>query len=181
MNPTTKKGSRRGRNGEGRPSKRSPAIVTLISEAIADGLTDEEAAAIADIDPDTLTQWRKVPEFSGAIKKATAIRLRKRLARIEAGEPGWQGVAWALERIYPTRFARPEVLNQIAVLPGQPGAPGAQEVRVITIPDDEWETLATTPGYAVRADGDLERREGNLLIVLVRQSGAGRLIREKPL
>ena len=115
MKPTTKrKVSRRGRIGEGRPSKRTPEIVTLISECIADGLTDQEAAAIADIDPDTMTEWRKDPEFSGAIKRATALRLRKRLARIEAGEPGWQGTAWALERIYPARFAKPEVLNRVA-------------------------------------------------------------------
>jgi hypothetical protein len=94
MKRTTKrKVSRRGRIGEGRPSKRTPEIVTLISECIADGLTDEEAAAIAGINPDTLTRWRKDPVFSGAIKKATALRLRKRLARIEAGEPGWQGTA----------------------------------------------------------------------------------------
>ena len=39
-----------------------------------------------------------------------------RLKRIEAGEQGWQGTAWALERLYPHRFARPEVMNQIAVV-----------------------------------------------------------------
>ena len=27
-----------------------------------------------------------------------------------------QGTAWALERLYPQRFARPEVMNQIAVV-----------------------------------------------------------------
>lgn len=53
---------------------------------------------MAGIDPDTVTEWRKDPEFSGAIKKACALRLQKRLARIEEGAPGWQGVAWALER-----------------------------------------------------------------------------------
>jgi glutamate formiminotransferase/formiminotetrahydrofolate cyclodeaminase len=46
-----------------------------------------------------------------AIEKATAERLLTRLERIEAGEQGWQGTAWALERIYPHRFARPEVMN----------------------------------------------------------------------
>jgi hypothetical protein len=73
---------------------------------------------VAGINPDTITEWRKDPEFSGAIKRATAQRLLLRLERIEAGEQGWQGTAWALERIYPHRFARPEVMNQIAVLQG---------------------------------------------------------------
>ena len=61
------------------------------------------------IDDDTLTQWRKIPEFSGAIKSAVATRKVARLKRIEAGEPGWQGTAWAMERQYPERFARPEI------------------------------------------------------------------------
>jgi hypothetical protein len=63
-----------------------------------------------------MTEWRKDPEFSGAIKRATAERLLLRLERTEAGMQGWQGTAWALERLYPHRFARPEVMNQIAVV-----------------------------------------------------------------
>jgi hypothetical protein len=63
-----------------------------------------------------MTEWRKDPEFSGSIKKAEAQRLKLRLTRIEAGEQGWQGTAWALERLYPHRFARPEVMNQIAIV-----------------------------------------------------------------
>jgi len=61
------------------------------------------------IDDDTLTQWRQIPEFSGAIKSAVATRKLTRLKRIDAGEPGWQGTAWSLERQFPERFARPEI------------------------------------------------------------------------
>jgi hypothetical protein len=68
-------------------------------------------------------------EFSGAIKRATAERLLLRLERIEAGEQGWQGTAWALERIYPHRFARPEVMNQIAVVQA-----GKTPERIIVLP-----------------------------------------------
>ena len=78
------------------------------------------------------------PEFSGAIKKAEAQRLRRRLTRIEAGEQGWQGTAWALERIYPHRFARPEVMNQIAVV-NQGGKASAE--RVIVLPGEEFDAL----------------------------------------
>jgi hypothetical protein len=35
-----------------------------------------------------------------------------RLKRIESGEPGWQGTAWAMERQYPKEFSRPEVQLQ---------------------------------------------------------------------
>jgi hypothetical protein len=102
------KKSKRGRLGEGRPTKRTPEVIDKIAEAIAIGLTDEEASLFAGINPDTMTEWRKDPEFSGAIKRAGAQRLLLRLERIEAGEQGWQGTAWALERLHPARFARPE-------------------------------------------------------------------------
>ena len=93
--------SKRGRLGEGRPTKCTPEVVAKIAQAIAVGLTDEEASLLAGINPDTMTEWRKDSEFSGAIKRATAERLLMRLERIEAGEQGWQGTAWALERLYP--------------------------------------------------------------------------------
>ena len=91
------KKSKRGRVGEGRPTKRTPEVVARIAEAVAIGLTDEEASLLAGINPDTMTEWRKDPEFSGAIKRATAERLIMRLERIEAGEQGWQGTACEME------------------------------------------------------------------------------------
>jgi hypothetical protein len=36
--------SRRGRAGEGRPTKRFPEVVAKIAKAVATGLTDEEAS-----------------------------------------------------------------------------------------------------------------------------------------
>ena len=65
------------------------------------------------------------------------------MTRIEAGEQGWQGTAWALERIYPHRFARPEVMNQIAVV-NQGGKAFAE--RVIVLPEG-----SLTPLLAVQA------------------------------
>jgi hypothetical protein len=57
--------SKRGRAGEGRPTKRTPEVVAKIAEAVATGLTDEEASLVAGINPDTMTEWRTDPEFSG--------------------------------------------------------------------------------------------------------------------
>ncbi len=158
--------SKRRRRGEGRPSKRTPEVVATIAAAIATGLTDEEASLLAGINPDTMTEWRKDPEFSGAIKRATAERLLLRLERIEAGEQGWQGTAWALERLYPHRFARPEVMNQIAVV--NQGDKVSTE-RVIVLPGEEFDALVGRPGYHLCENGALERREGSLVYVMVRQ------------
>jgi hypothetical protein len=69
------KRSKRGPFGEGRPTKRTPEMVARIVEAVAIGLTDEEASLLAGINPDTMTEWRKDPEFSEAIERAAAQRL----------------------------------------------------------------------------------------------------------
>jgi hypothetical protein len=142
-------------------------VVAAIAQAIAQGLTDREAGLLAGVRHDTMTEWRKDPEFSEAIEKATAERLLLRLNRIEAGEQGWQGTAWALERIYPHRFARPEVMNQIAVV-NQAGKAPAE--RVIVLPGGNFDALIGRPGYHQRDNGDLERKEGSLVYVMVRQS-----------
>src|SRR5262245_6058008 len=106
--------TKRGRVGEGRPTLYTPELANRLADHIAAGLTDEEAAALEDISADCINRWRKGNrEFCEAVKKAEAQRLRRRLTRIEAGEQGWQGTAWALERIYPHRFARPMAIGSI--------------------------------------------------------------------
>ena len=62
------KKSKRGRVGEGRPTKRTPEVVAKIAEAVAIGLTDREAGLLAGIRHDTMTEWRKDPEFSEALE-----------------------------------------------------------------------------------------------------------------
>ncbi len=109
--------SKRGRVGEGRPSKRTSEVVAKIAEAVAIGLTDEEAALLAGVNPDTMTEWRKDPEFSGAIKRATAERLPMRLERIEAGKSrGGKAQLWHWRDSTVIGSQVPEVMNQIAVV-----------------------------------------------------------------
>jgi hypothetical protein len=43
-------------------------MVAKIAETIASGLTDREAGLLAGIRHDTMTEWRKDPEFSEAIE-----------------------------------------------------------------------------------------------------------------
>jgi hypothetical protein len=94
------------------PTLYTPGLASRLAAHIAAGLTDEEAAALEGISCDCISRWRKSNhEFCVAVKKAEAQRLLLRLEHIEAGEQGWQGTAWALERIYPHRFAMPEVMK----------------------------------------------------------------------
>jgi hypothetical protein len=154
----------------GRPSKRTPAITAKIAKAISFGLTDQEAADIAGIDDLTLTRWKKLPDFCRAVKRAVSARKLIRLQRIDSGTQGWQGSAWALERQDPERFARPGILlNQNLVVQTQAPFP---LVRVLSINDCEFDQAAGRPDYQRLDDNRLERIEGSLKVVLVRQSSA---------
>jgi hypothetical protein len=84
-------------------------MVARIAKAISLGLNDEETAALVRIDRHTLLERNKDPEFSATIKSAVADRMVKRLEQIEKGGNGWQGCAWLTERLFPTRYAKPEV------------------------------------------------------------------------
>jgi hypothetical protein len=105
IRPTGKR-SKRGRLSEGAPTKQTEEVVAKITNAIALGLADDEAASLAGVSDMTLTKWRRDPEFIG---NAVSTRLAMRLSKIESGADGWQGTAWLLERLYPSRFSRPEV------------------------------------------------------------------------
>ena len=159
-----------GKHPGGRPSKLNAQVLAKIIDAISSGLTDQEAADHARIDDLTLTRWKKIPEFCRAIKGAVVARKLCRLRRVENGEPGWQGAAWCLERQDPARFARPEILiSQNMLIQNSAPAPFPL-VRVISIPDHEFEQCLTKPNYKQLDDGSLERIEGALRILIFRQS-----------
>ena len=56
-------------------------------------------------------------------------------------------------------------MNQIAIMQGDK----APAERVIVLPEGEFDTLIDRPGYRLRDNGDLERREGSLVWVIVRR------------
>jgi hypothetical protein len=107
--PTGKR-SRRGGLSEGRPTKQTPEVGQKIANAIALSLADDEAASLAGISDMTLTTWRRDPAFLGIY---VSTRLAMRLSKIESGADGWQGTAWLLERLYPSRLSRPEVQTSL--------------------------------------------------------------------
>ena len=57
-------------------------------------------------------------------------------------------------------------MNQIAVV-NEAGKASAE--RVIVLPGEEFDALVGRPGYRLRDNGDLERREGSLVYLIVRQ------------
>ena len=96
----------------GRPTKRTPELMEILTDALAHGMSDEDACAVADINRETFYAWMKIPAFVEGIKSAVSKRKLARIKKVEAGEPGWQAICWLLERQDPSRFARPEVMLQ---------------------------------------------------------------------
>jgi hypothetical protein len=112
----------------GRPTKRDDEITAKISEAFGYGLSHDQVAALVGISHSTLSEWKLIPEFQEAIEGGIAAQNLARLKRIELGGPGWVGSAWIMERLYPDRWAKPEV--QIALRDG-PSKPLNEEETTV--------------------------------------------------
>jgi len=58
------------KNKGGRPTKLNPRLALKIFALARKGLTDKEIAEVFDLDEQTITNWKKSPQFFGSIKKA---------------------------------------------------------------------------------------------------------------
>lgn len=90
-----------------RPTKYTPDVVKLITDAIRLGMTYRLACQYAGITEETFGNWQKrYLDFFDAVKKADADCVALRLARISAaGKAGtWQADAWTLERRYANEY-----------------------------------------------------------------------------
>lgn len=94
-----------------RPTKFTPQVQQRILDAIALGLTYEQAATSAGIDRFTFRRWRdsKAP-FCAEVEKAEVAGMAARLSRIQmaAIDGNWQADAWWLERRFPDQWGRRE-------------------------------------------------------------------------
>jgi hypothetical protein len=92
------------------------ALIDLIAGCIFDGLTDEETALLAGINQKTIYRIRLGNECP-AIRIASIQRMRKYISIVRDGGDSsnhkWQRIAWFLERRYPDRWAKPEVLLNV--------------------------------------------------------------------
>lgn len=116
--------------------KYTEARVKKICGAVAEGLSYQDAAALAGINRHTLSAWRKTyPDFADALEQAESEFVRHHVGNIAAAadKGTWQASAWLLERKFPAMFAlRAELrLNQVE-------EPDSEE--------DDWdEILADSP------------------------------------
>lgn len=89
----------------------------------------EQGYEVPDQDLDMREQCKPYVEFCTAYKKAQAEGEKKLLDRIgEAGADHWQANAWRLERMHPSRYARPQRVEHT----GKDGGPIETRGMVIT-------------------------------------------------
>jgi transposase len=99
----------------GRRTKLTPELQSKIAGAIAAGNYHEVACALAGVSTSTFYAWLekgragKSPyvEFLEAVKKAEAAAEVKRIQIItKAADTDWKAAAWYLERRYPERWGK---------------------------------------------------------------------------
>ncbi len=92
----------------GRPPKLTPALIEKLAELFFLAFNDAQVALYTGISERTIRRYR-AGDFCPAIKKAEIDREIAYRKKIWASGPNWCGVAWFLERKYPTQFAKPEI------------------------------------------------------------------------
>jgi len=88
--------------------KYTEARVKKVCAAVAQGLTYQDAAALAGINRHTLAAWRTAhPEFADALEQAESEFVRHHVGNIVAAADSgtWQASAWLLERRHPESYA----------------------------------------------------------------------------
>lgn len=151
--PATLPARSNGKHPGGRPTKCTPEMADRIAEAISYGLTNEDAACLVQVSDETLENWLRKPQFFGVIKRAVVERKLFRLKRIEAGEEGWPGTAWCMERQYPREWSRPDIQFNQQINVQQIGA---ADHPVHMIPQSE---LLEMLAVVARVDGQIELEE----------------------
>lgn len=111
----------------GRPTKLTPELQEDIVKYLRLGNYVETVCAIVGINKTTFYDWmrqgarakrstNKMAQFSHAIKAAMALGEAADLAVIQqASVRSWQAAAWRLERRYPGRWGRKDVLGTVDI------------------------------------------------------------------
>lgn len=82
--------------------------VNIILDAIADGCTQKDAAILANVSPDTISDWkREHPDFAKRVAQKE-VENKKRHIKIvqEAAINTWQAAAWWLERKFSEEYGQ---------------------------------------------------------------------------
>ncbi len=85
----------------------TPERVTIILEALGNGMTQRDASMLAGISEDTLCGWKRTnSEFSEQMGQKVIEYKQKLIQKIEkAGEKDWKATAWILERKFKKDFS----------------------------------------------------------------------------
>ena len=174
----------------GRPTKRTKAVLKPLFEAIRIGVPYKLACMAAGISFECFSKWRqKDPAFDAEVEQAAAEPAVKLFNTIREQAPEtWQAGAWALERRYPEQFAKPEAqlqLNVLAQAAVQNGNGTAHNVQLVVVSDLEFVGLKRHPAYTHRPGevreveqvppelaGTLERENQNIIVSSESAAGA---------
>lgn len=95
----------------GRPTKKTPQMVTALLEAIATGAPYTICCSAVGVHLDTFLHWKATdPVFAAQVEQVagdTALRMLKKIE--QHGEESFQPLAWILERRFPNSFSKPEI------------------------------------------------------------------------
>jgi hypothetical protein len=89
-----------------RKNKADQHTVDLILKAIEKGNTQKDAAILAGVDQDTVTNWKKYSDFSDQVRLAE-IKFKAKLLQVidEAALTDPKEAKWRLERLCPEEFS----------------------------------------------------------------------------
>jgi transcriptional regulator with XRE-family HTH domain len=90
-----------------RKNKATDARLHIILESISRGYSQRDAARLAGISEDTISNWKKDSDFSEQMEQKELEYKYSLLKTIQdAGQKSWQACAWILERKYPSEFGK---------------------------------------------------------------------------
>lgn len=90
-----------------RKNKASETRINIILDAISHGYSQRDAAKLAGISEDTISNWKKDSDFSEQMEQKEIEYKYSLLKTIQdAGQKSWQACAWILERKYPNEFGK---------------------------------------------------------------------------
>lgn len=139
----------------GRKTKLTPELAEKIANYISTGNYAVVVCGLVGIGESTYYSWLekgvkaksgKYREFLESIKRAEAAREAKWIKDID-GDPSWQSKAWLLERRYPERWGKKDIVKHqgdnenpitytVKFVDGHPDS-DHREVREVSEPDPE--------------------------------------------
>jgi transcriptional regulator with XRE-family HTH domain len=100
-----------------RKNKATDQRLEIILDCISRGYSQRDAARLAGISEDTISNWKKDSDFSEQMEQKE-IEYKYSLLKIiqDAGQKSWQACAWILERKYHSEYGKPNENETVLAL-----------------------------------------------------------------